>query len=976
MNRYILGCLAVITALSVSCKDNEEKPGGGKDNPPAPSGHLSIAAELAPLGSLQPVWSAGDRISVFSKNGAPVAFSLSGEPGAAIASFAGDLEGIAAGDTIFACHPFVEGCPKTAVPVDMTSQVSVPGVIAPADVTVASGIFIDPELAPDLAFEHILGGITFNVDNKNIWSQPVTSLGVVSEGIVLSGTYNLVSGELAPAASVAGSSILSLQGESVEPWGKSSWILSMIPQTLPEGSKVFIELAPGDTLFKTLSRTQVKKDKLLDIAFTVEPEGLSVKSVIAPFLNVADVSVTFTPLWAPSDKYGVFSGEKNFNVPFTITGESGSAEAGFLGYPDLLIGDELSACYPYSGSISEEGELSIDLSVQDLTSDSHLAPSDIAVAQGKVSEETILTFNHVLGGILFEVTNTSDTNPIVIASVSLSSESISLSGSYNILSGELKSGEAAAGELLCNTAKSLAPGETGSFFMSVLPQEISAGTVFSVSSVTGDSVSLNLDESIEIEAGEYFSVSLGIEGERGGAIHDLGSCAYDTDGSVLWTSPALSIDGNTAYVTSSNYKLAAISLTGEGLSATPDWVVDAKEAAGMASGGSIVTSTPAVSSTGIYALLGKGIKASLVKVLPNGTLDYYRLASYYVNGNTSSPDPASVEFEFDMECPIIFPTSDVYAERVLFSMQSNGDYKRFVSARGCGNPDGSEDTKQGGSRQTSKGTTTNLGGVMGYVGSDGWYFMAGRTSGNTVGAQVIKTNTSGGSMSGDTSASHLLGYVATTETVSNGRGSQMSQDANHVYYIAWNSAPGQYPDGNTLLFRYSKSKIKPSTTLTPDYIIALKGGVSPESASGMRGVGSVLSADGSVLYVTTCQVKDGEGAYVHAVNTADGSVKWSREAGDIQGVAAVDDLGNIYFIDRDSGCLVQLDPQTGAVTEQILLGSASSSPTIGPGGIIWCNTLNSDGHPTLRAFSIKGSNGPAKGWSQLGGNPQKSGTAY
>ena len=131
----------------------------------------------------------------------------------------------------------------------------------------------------------------------------------------------------------------------------------------------------------------------------------------------------------------------------------------------------------------------------------------------------------------------------------------------------------------------------------------------------------------------------------------------------------------------------------------------------------------------------------------------------------------------------------------------------------------------------------------------------------------------------------------------------------------------------------------------------------------------------SVLYVTTCKA-EGESAYVHAVNTVDGSVKWSFQAENIMGVAAVDDLGYVYYNDYGLGKLFQLDPLNGEVTDSVDLHFVASSPTIGPGGIIWCNTLDENDHPTLRAIKISGSNGPARGWSQLGGNPQKSGTAY
>ena len=972
MNRYLLGCLAIIVALAVSCKEKEEKP--TPVDPPTPSGSVSLVGDMTKLGTLQPVWSAEDCIAVFHKDGAPVAFSLSGEGGGSVASFSGELTGIAQGDTIYACHPYIEECSRKSVPIDLSNQEARPGIILPADITVASGIVEDVEEMPALVFEHILGGLNFTLDNQGIIARTVSSVGIISEGIVLGGTYNFISGELTANAETPGKSVLSFTNESAAAKGKTSWVLSVIPQTLPEGTKAFVERAPGDTLIKTLSRTVIKKGKMLDLSFTLEFEGLNVNSVIEPFVSETDPSVTKAVAWNASDIYGVFSGEKNTNVPFSLISGDKTAEALFLGYPDVNIDDAMQAYYPYSENISAAGIINIDLTNQEIRANGPFAPMDIAVAQAKVGTENNMTFKHVLGGILVEVSNISEKNSLVVNEIGISFNNVSLKGTYNVINGELSPEAASEGKTVCTTGRTILAGKKELFFFSVIPQEITAGTLIAIETSTGKILEATVPETVTVEAGKYIMVSIEDEGERVGLLKDIGSCQYDVEGSVMWTSPALSLDGQVAYVTSSNYKIAAIPLEGGKLASTPAWVCDAKEA-GMAAGGNSVTATPAVGSTGIYALLGKGTKASLVKVLPNGTLDFYRWASYYVNGNTTNPDPESVQFEFDLECPIIFPSSDVYAERVMFSMQANGDYKRFVTARGCGNPNGNENERQGGSRQTSKGTTTNLGGILGYVGSDGWYFLAGRTGSSAIGAQVIKTNTNGGSMSGSSTASQLIGYVKSAGAGSNGRGSQMAQDENYDYYTGWNPAMEQYPGGSTLLFRYPKSKIKASSEIEPDYIVALKGGVSPSASSGLRGVGSVLSADGSVLYVTTCETSD-ESAYVHAVKTADGSVIWSYEAQKMYGVAAVDDLGYVYFNDYGTGELIQLDPQTGVALEKISLGEVRSSPTIGPGGIIYCNTLNQEGKPTLRAFSISQSQGPAKGWSQLGGNPQKSGKAY
>lgn len=967
MKRYFI-CAICLLAAAVSCV--EEK----KDDPKQPTGEIGIVAALPAVGKVQPVWSEGEHIGVVTDRGASVEFELYDGAGTPEGSLSGDIAGLEAGDSLFVCRPCVEGFTRTALPLELEKQVSIPGRAAPSDITVAKGAFRNAKKPLSLTMEHILGGIEFSLENKRIGAQTVTSLGIISDGIVLSASYDLSSEKLSCRDAVSGRSTMSLAGNSVPSKGKASWVLSLIPQTLPEGSRAFIELNPRDTVFKELSSVIIREGKLVSLAFPLEFEGLNVKSTIAPFVNGGNASESVTPLWYQADRYGAFAGENNANAEFVLASGENTSEAMFLGYPDVEEGAAFTAYYPYSENMEADGTLKFDLTSQEMPASGKLAPYDIAFASGSFGMETEVTFNHLLGGILFDIANTSGDYPLVIESYGITSGSISLSGTFDALKGTVTADAASEGESVCAAGRTVQPGGKMNAFLSVIPQEIPAASTIWLKTTSGQTFQLAVESAVAIGPGEYFPAVIEAEGERGGHLKDIGSCTYDTEGSVLWTSPAVSPDGSVVYVTSSNYKIAAVPVSGGALASTPGWVVDPKPSAGMASGGnSNVTSTPAVSSTGIYALLGKGTYASLVKVLPEGTLDYYRWASFFVSGSETSPDPSTTEFEFDMECPIIFPTNDASKERVMFSiMNGNGDNKRFATARGCA----SDNTQKGGTRQTSKGTTTNLGGTLGYVGSDGWYFIAGRTGSSNPGGQVIKTNTSGGSMSGTTTASHMLGYVPATQMVSNGRGSQMSQDADYVYYIGWNSSADNYPGGNTLLFKYAKSQIKASTAISPEYIVALKGGVSKSSSSGMRGVGSVLSADGSVLYVTTCSTDDGESAYVHAVNTSDGSIKWSHEAVDIYGVAAVDDMGNVYFNDSSKGELVQLDYNTGAEIDVKSIGTVKSSPTIGPGGILYCNTLNADGQPTLRAFSISESNGPARGWSQLGGNPQKSGIAY
>ena len=823
MKKILFGLLVLVPVL-FACKQENENTGEEGEQKPVPTGDITLSATLSPLGTLQPVWADGDKISVFSEQGVKSSFVLSDGALTPAGKFTGDIEGIVNGDMVYACHPEIENATLAAVPIDLGQQRNPPGVIAPADIAIAKGQFTK-DSGPGLEFEHILGGVAFSLENKSIVAQPVTSLGIISDGIVLSGSYNISTGEMTAAPAAKGRSVLSLAGEVVAARSRSAWVLSVIPQTIPEGSKAFLELTPGDTLFKPLSKTVVKKDKLMDLAFMIEFEGIDIDATIDPFVQVSDNEKTITRVWHNSDALGVFSGEKSINWPFSLVSGNSSSQAVFHGNPDVNDGDPLTAYYPYSEAMSSDGTIAVDFN------------SDLAVATGKVGAKTEMAFHHVMGAISVQVTNTSDSHSLYVNTVGVSGDGLAFSGTCNVISGEMVPAVDGPEEAVITANHSVQPGSTDSFLIYILPQEIAAGTTVFFTNATEDVISVTIPSSVSVAAGEYLSVAVEAEGQRGGGLTDMGACAYDTEGTVQWTSPALSMDGQTAYVTSSNYKIAAVQLSGDHISEAPSWVCDAK-VAGMAVGGSNVTSTPAVSPNGIYALLGKGKYASMVRVSTSGTLDYYRWASYYVSGSVTEPGPEEYEFEFNMQTPIIFPTSDVYKGRVMFSMQASGDVKRFVSARENPNPGGDEDNQTGGARQTSKGTTKNLGGNLGYVRSDGWIFIAGRTLDGSPGGQVIKTNKSGGSMTGDATASHLLGYI--DNKIANGRGSQMSQDDNYVYYMGWNPSTSSYPGGNTLLFRYSKNNIEPSSSIAYDWVVALPGGVSTSSNSGMRGVGSVL----------------------------------------------------------------------------------------------------------------------------------------
>ena len=134
------------------------------------------------------------------------------------------------------------------------------------------------------------------------------------------------------------------------------------------------------------------------------------------------------------------------------------------------------------------------------------------------------------------------------------------------------------------------------------------------------------------------------------------------------------------------------------------------------------------------------------------------------------------------------------------------------------------------------------------------------------------------------------------------------------------------------------------------------------------GYGLVVDGNG-VVYVATDK-------YITAISST-GSVLWATEvAGTAYGVPAIDNEGYIYYNDTEKGSLVKLEPATGKAIASLQLGTElKSSPTISADGTIYVTGML-EGKPTLFAVEGAATGYAANAWSQMGGNPGKSGYMY
>ena len=207
-------------------------------------------------------------------------------------------------------------------------------------------------------------------------------------------------------------------------------------------------------------------------------------------------------------------------------------------------------------------------------------------------------------------------------------------------------------------------------------------------------------------------------------------------------------------------------------------------------------------------------------------------------------------------------------------------------------------------------------------------------------------------------------YNLGTQDTPNGAQPAMSADGK-VYLLMDNTA-GKVTGGG-ILYCFDSGSFKYDVNPQPEWTAGIKGDV-PQS-----GLGCVVGEDGTV-YVTSAS-GNAEKAYVTAVS-ASGDVLWESAAdGNINGVAAVDSDGCIYYKDSGLGKLVRLSASDGSrMAELKLCDEMRTSPTIAADGVIYVTGMK-DGKPVL--FAVQGfASGHTDSWSQLGGNPQKTECMY
>lgn len=421
---------------------------------------------------------------------------------------------------------------------------------------------------------------------------------------------------------------------------------------------------------------------------------------------------------------------------------------------------------------------------------------------------------------------------------------------------------------------------------------------------------------------------------------------YESDAAAraIFSSPAVSPDGNTIYAFSSGWHLVAFGKDG-----TQKWSFDAG-IHNPATTSNASSCTPSVDEDGtIFVIVGNkdaqdktgATESGIYAVKPDGTQKWYYPYAYAMFWN---PIPMVLSNQIFIatkrnpsvgDFPALWP--DGAADNGLLINKADGKYFNYLLVK--------------------------RGSHGGYAATKDDNFMVHTDS--KYGTRVFWKENGNWKKYGANAGqdAFMLGYIPGKTNTEIGFTSYMAIDSNDKVYILYGKADGSSSSSSSaILYCYDLKKYDKSAGASPEWTLELAG-----ENKMYYSLGTVIGGDGTI-YVTTT-------AGVSAV-TPQGSLKWFTPTGGNEaiGCPAVDNQGYIYYSESDAnetvGKLVKLKSD-GTKASEITLGlSLRSSPTIGPDGTIYCTGLDKDGGLSL--FAVKGTaTGPAAGWSQLGGNPRK-----
>ena len=187
---------------------------------------------------------------------------------------------------------------------------------------------------------------------------------------------------------------------------------------------------------------------------------------------------------------------------------------------------------------------------------------------------------------------------------------------------------------------------------------------------------------------------------------------------------------------------------------------------------------------------------------------------------------------------------------------------------------------------------------------------------------------------------------------------QPAVGTDHCVYICSTSN-----NENMICAKYNLDNYVFGSAPTPIWKVELE----THSNSGVLGLGCVLDAQGNAYFRAAEKV--------FRLDARTGAMGWvyNTEGNYNTGVPAIDALGYVYVVDYGGNKLLKLSSADGKLISSVELENPRTSPTIGPDGTIYVTGSSSQG-AILYKIKCQKTTAPGPNWSQLGGNPQKTGT--
>ena len=459
---------------------------------------------------------------------------------------------------------------------------------------------------------------------------------------------------------------------------------------------------------------------------------------------------------------------------------------------------------------------------------------------------------------------------------------------------------------------------------------------------------------------------------------------YDASDAWVWSSsPAVSKDGEYVYVFSTGFFLVAYTKDGEKM-----WSKDLNLGGVLATGGrnGSLTSkrnpgtTPSVDPADGTVYIGVGYN-NTTTTRPNGYLYAMKGGAESAGGGTIKWTCAPLEQTIQrFYAPVV--TEDYVI--IAHGGRANASAPGIITAADSHLEVYSKN--DGIQRFAGHVNTGSSGGLLALKSGR----IVASTANASAGARLFIPNETTGlwnQTSGSSNNNNNLGYGGLFV-----RSSQPAAGPNGKIYLLGKTGSATFvtgaPTGQTVVVFFENVNAHVQGTATAyTWAVPVKGAFPDVSEGDLQGMGLAVGENG-VVYAATCKERESttlNSAWITAI-TPTGTIKWEHQAeGNIQGVPAIDNLGNVYYFDWEVGKLVMLNSETGDELSQLQIGDTftlaagsliggGSSPTIAPDGTIYVNAMK-EGKPAI--FAIRGiATGMSDSWSQLGGNHSKTGYMY